>query len=387
MQIFPMLKLKVRIFAFLVFGLISCNPGTQKTHTSIDRNTLLPISYAKGFSIEYFNNYKKLTVLSPWQKSQGVSFEYYLVPQNKEIPQELKGKQIIRTPVKRVICLSTSHIGFLSALNEIGSLKGLSGAQYVSDTIVQKGVKQKFILDVGYDQGLNYETIMGLKPDLIMAYGVGGEVTGVINKLRDLNLNVVLNSEYLEESPIAKTEWIKFVGSLYDKEKEASEYFNRIEKNYHRIKEKVSNVKFRPLIMTGLPFKDAWWMAGGNSNLAKLITDAGGEFIWKDNQSKEAFVVSMEDVIMRAAKADYWINCSNVNSIKELLSTDSRFSSFPQVINKTIYNNNLAISGGGGNDYWERGVVRPDLILSDLVKIFHPECDRDRTFNFYKKIE
>jgi len=387
MQILAMLKLIARLFALLVIGLYSCNQGTKNTAQSANRSTLLPISYAKGFKVENFGNYKKLTVLSPWQKSNGVSFDYYLVVQNKDVPDELKGKQIIRTPVKRIICLSTSHIGFLSALNEIGSLKGLSGTDYVSDTSVQKVIKNKLILDVGYDQGINYETILMLKPDLIMAYGVGGEVTGIINKLRDLNLNVILNSEYLEESPLAKTEWIKFVGTLYNKENEASEYFSRIENNYISIKNKVSNVKFRPLVLTGLPFKDAWWMAGGNSNLARLITDAGGEFIWKDNQSKEAFVVSVEDVIMRAAKADYWINCGNVNSIKELLSTDSRFSSFPQVNKKAIYNNNLAVSFGGGNDYWERGVVRPDLILSDLVKIFHPEYDNDKTFYFYKKIE
>ena len=382
-----MLKLVAQIFAFLLLGLVGCTPGAKKTSLSSNQSTSIPISYAKGFKIENFGNYKKLTVVSPWQKSQGVSFEYYLVPQNKEIPQELKDKQIIRTPVKRIICLSTSHIGFLSALHETGSLKGLSGADFVSNTIVREAIKNKLVLDVGYDQGINYETILGLKPDLIMAYGVGGEVTGIINKLRDLKLNVILNSEYLEESPLAKAEWIKFVGSLYDKDKEASEYFSRIENNYNSIKNKVSNVKFRPLVLTGLPFKDAWWMAGGNSNLARLITDAGGEFIWKDNQSREAFVVSLEDVIMRAAKADYWINCGTVNSINELLATDSRFSSFPQVNKKSIYNNNLAVSPGGGNDYWERGVVRPDLILSDLVKIFHPECDSVKTFNFYKRIE
>jgi iron complex transport system substrate-binding protein len=375
------------IFALLFYGLISCNPGANRTPHMTSASSLFPISYARGFKIEKYSNYKKITVLSPWQKSQGVSFEYYLVPQHKEIPEELKGMQIIRTPIKKIICLSTSHIGFLNALNEIGSLKGLSGADYVSDTNVIRAIKNKLILDVGYEQGLNYEAILGIKPDAIMAYGVGGEVTGIINKLRDLNLNVIINGEYLEESPLAKTEWIKFVGSLYEKEKEASEYFTRIESNYNTIKIKVSGVRTRPTVLTGLPFKDAWWMAGGNSNLARLIDDAGGDYLWKDNQSKDAFVVSIEDVIIRAAKAKFWINCGTVNSIKELLSIDSRFYSFPQVTKKAIYNNNLAVNSGGGNDYWERGVVRPDLILSDLVKIFHAECDSNKTFNFYKKIE
>jgi iron complex transport system substrate-binding protein len=248
-------------------------------------------------------------------------------------------------------------------------------------------VEQNLIKDVGYDQGLNYETILGLKPDLIMAYGVGGEVTSILNKLKDLNQTVLLNGEYLEETPLAKAEWIKLVGALYEKEKEADEYFQKVEKNYLEIKRKMASVSSRPVVLTGLPYKDSWWMAGGHSNLAHLIADAGGEFLWKENTSREAFIVSLEEVIARAPKADFWINCSTVNTISELISVDERFSGFPQVKKKTIYNNNFAVNKSGGNDYWEKGVVRPDLILADLVRIFHPEADSSRSFVFYKKIE
>jgi iron complex transport system substrate-binding protein len=121
--------------------------------------------------------------------------------------------------------------------------------------------------------------------------------------------------------------------------------------------------------------------------VATLIQDAGGEFLWHDNTSREAFVVSLEEVVIRSARADFWINCGTVNTIDELVATDSRFLSFPQVRKKAIFNNNLMVSPGGGNDYWERGVVRPDLILADLVKIFHPESDTGKVFNFYKRIE
>ncbi len=382
-----MLKLIAPIFALILSGLAGCNLKTNKTPVSVSHGEIVPVSYAKGFKIEKFSNYKKLTVLSPWQNSQGISFDYYLIPREKKIPENLSGKEIIRFPVKRVICLSTSHIGFLSALGELKSIKGISGADYVSDTTVQNLIENKSILDVGYDTGLKYETILGLKPDLIMIYSIGGEITGIVNKLKDLNLNVILIGEYLEESPLAKTEWIKFIGALYKKDKEADEYFRKIENNYNAIKTKVSRVRFKPSVLTGLPFKDTWWMAGGKSNLAQLISDAGGEYLWNDNQSKDAFVVSMEDIVMRFEKADYWINCGDINSISELLATDSRFNSFPQVAKRTIYNNNLVRNNGGGSDYWERGVVRPDLILADLVKIFHPECDSDKIFNFYKRLE
>ena len=382
-----MSRFAVILISFLVLGMSDCAPGGKSQGKAAISRKTLPVSYARGFNVENCGNYRKISVSDPWEQSKGIGFEYYLVDKTTDIPKELAGKQVIRTPVSRVICLSTSHIGFLSALHEISSLKAISGAAYVSDPEVRKAISSREISDIGYEQSINYELILSLKPDLIMAYGVGGEVTGFLNKLRDLGLNVVLNGEYLEESPLAKAEWIKYVGAYFNKEKEASEYFDRIDKNYNSVRQKVKDVKTHPVVLTGLPFKDAWWMAGGHSNLATLIRDAGGEFLWKDNTSRESFVVSLEEVVMRSAKADFWINCSTVNTIAELISTDSRFASFPQVQKKAIFNNNLRISPGGGNDYWEQGVVRPDLILSDLVKIFHPECDNGKVFNFYKSIQ
>jgi iron complex transport system substrate-binding protein len=375
------------LLPLLFYGVISCTSGEKKSSDTTQAGHSLSLNYAKGFSISDHGDYRKITVSDPWEQSSGISFDYYLVDRKKEIPAELSGKQIIRTPVKSVICLSTSHIGFLRALDEISSLKALSGAGYVSDPEVQKAVADKKVFDIGYDQGINYELILSLKPDLIMAYGVGGEVTGFINKLRDLGLNVILNGEYLEETPLAKAEWIKFVGAFYNKDREAADYFSKIEKNYNDLKKSVLSVKNRPIVLTGLPYKDAWWMAGGHSNLAALISDAGGEFLWHENTSREAFVVSLEKVVIRSAKADFWINCGTVNTLAELISTDSRFATFLQVQKKAIFNNNLQVSTGGGNDYWERGVVRPDLILADLVKIFHPECNKSEGFNFYKRIE
>jgi iron complex transport system substrate-binding protein len=372
---------------FFVWGAISCATGDKKPSHPSGKGQILSVNYAKGFTISDHGNYRKITISDPWQQSSGKTFEYYLVDRDKDIPSELEGKQVIRTPVRRAICLSTSHIGFLRALNEINSLKAVSGAAFASDTGVQRAVASKKIVDIGYDQGINYEMILSIKPDMIMAYGVGGEVTGFLNKIRDLGLNVVLNGEYLEESPLAKAEWIKFVGAFYNKDQEAADYFSKIELNYNTIKKSVIAVKNQPVVLTGLPYKDAWWMAGGRSNLAALIADAGGEFLWHENTSREAFVVSLEEVVIRSAKADFWINCGTVNTISELLSADSRFAVFPQVKKKTIFNNNLSVNQGGGNDYWERGVVRPDLILSDLVKIFHPECDSGKVFYFYKKIE
>ena len=193
------------------------------------------------------------------------------------------------------------------------------------------GVASNRIREVGNEQGLNYEAIGQLKPDVVFAYGVGSEINAQMNKLHDLGIPVVLVGEYLEQSPLAKASWIKFFGAFFDREEVAASTFDRIKKNYETLKSSVSDVVTRPSVLTGLPFKDTWWIAGGKSNLAVLIQDAGGKFLWRENQSKEAFPVSLEEVFLRAASADFWINCGSATSIGELLSFDPRFSALPAV--------------------------------------------------------
>ena len=376
------------VFLALAIPLLWAGCNSKKTHTQEEKSASVSASvrYARGFTIEDRKTFKKLTVFNPWQKSTGVSYQYYLVPRSEKVPASLEGKQIIRTPVRRVVCLSTTQLGFLEALHETSSLVGIPDINLVSDSSIIQRYHEKKLSEVGYAQGLNYELLLSLKPDLVLTYGVDGEVSAQLNKLNDLGVPVMLVGEYLESTPLAKCEWIKFVGAIYGKQEEAQKWFNRIDKNYQQIRAKVADVDYRPKVLTGLPWKDNWWMAGGKSNLAKLIHDAGGEYLWHKNTSRNAFVVSIEDVFMKANSADYWINTGTAGSVSDLLAVDSRFASLPPVKKHAVYNNNARMSAGGGNDYWEKGVVRPDLILQDLVRIFHPGKVTPGKLYFYRQL-
>ena len=378
---------RIVIYILCLSCLCSCLSEPKSKKLSSRKGELVQLVEATHFTIQHFDSYQKLTVRDPWQKSNNNQFDYYIVEKGEKIPDSLKDRQILFSPLQKVVCLSTTHIGLLDALGEVSSIVGLSGSAYLSNAEVKKGVAENRIRDVGYERGLNYEMIVQMKPDVVFAYGVGSEISAQINKLHDLGIPVVLVGEYLEQSPLAKAEWIKFFGAFYQKEELANTVFEKIKNNYEAIRSSVAKVPDRPAVLTGLPFKDTWWMAGGQSNLAVLIDDAGGKFLWKENPSKEAFPVSLEAVFLRAAKADFWINCGSVNRLEELIAFDPRFSRLPVLKRSQVYNNNLRSTSGGGNDYWESGVVHPDLILSDLVKIFHPELVMDKDFNYYKKIE
>ena len=143
----------------------------------------------------------------------------------------------------------------------------------------------------------------------------------------------------------------------------------------------------KPEVMTGLSWKDSWFVAGGRSFAARLIADAGGNYMWRDIQSSEAMPLDLESVFSRAVSADIWINPGVASSIEELIAFDERFGDLPVLKKGSIYNNNARMSEGGGNDYWESATVRPDLILADLISVFHPELLRDHSMLYYKKLK
>ncbi len=341
---------------------------------------------AEGFDIEESGGITNLTVFNPWGKAKGVSFEYYLVDRNSEVPDSLSGKKVIKTPVRRVICLSTTHLAYLDVLEETDAVVGISGSRYISNPEIRKRMEQDEVPDVGYGQNLNYELMVSLKPDLVMVYGIGSEVTSYTRKLEELGIPVVMVAEYLEESPLGKAEWVKFMGAFFEKEKMAEDYFLKVEKEYNRLKGLAAGDQSRPKVLVGSPYKDAWWVPGGNSYLANLISDAGGNYIGRNNASRESYVISFENALAWGGLADIWINMGNLTSKSELLAADQRFENLAVFNKGRLYNNINRLSSHGGNDFWESGTVNPHLVLRDLISIFHPGLVKEELV-YYREIQ
>lgn len=355
------------ILVFLIFLVAGCSAPVGQNNFIRSSNR-----YARGFKIERFENYNKLIVLNPWEKAKNIAFEYALVSKKNNVPDSLALMKVVRTPVRRVICLSTTHLAFLDALNENNSIVGISGEKYIYNSLIRDRYEKGLLFDVGYGQNLNYELIISQNPDLVMVYGIGSEITGYVNKLEELGVPVIIAAEYLEQSPLGKAEWIKFIGALFEKEIMAEQIFAGIEKEYLKLKNMVSDVTRKPMVMVGSLYKDQWWVPGGNSYMANLISDAGGEYIGRGNNSNESYVISFENALVWADKADIWINMANMASRKEILASDERFASFGVFREGKIFNNIKRLSIQGGNDFWESGTVNPHKILRDLIIAFHP---------------
>jgi iron complex transport system substrate-binding protein len=370
------------LILFIITLIASCTRSGKNVPLKVNSNR-----YAHGFEVDQTGGIKKITVYNPWEQANNISFDYYLIEKGITPPDSIDLKKIIYTPVTNVVCLSTSHVALLDAIGETDKITGISGSYYISNPRVREKIKAGMMMDVGYDQGFNYELLLQQKPELVFVYGIGSEVSTQVRKMEDLGLKVFFVAEYLEESPLGKAEWVKCLAPLFGKEQQAEKFFSSAEKNYLELKKLAEAATTKPNVMVGLPYRDSWWVPGGKSYLANLIADAGGNYVGKDNSSHESYVISFENALGLSSVTDIWINLGMVNSRQEILAGDERISKFPAFQKGKIFNNNNRVSPEGGNDFWESGTVYPDKILGDLIKIFHPGLRLESELVYYKEIK
>jgi iron complex transport system substrate-binding protein len=126
---------------------------------------------------------------------------------------------------------------------------------------------------------------------------------------------------------------------------------------------------------------------GGDSFIARAIHDAGAHYLWADDRSRGSLPLDTERVFLKAAEADYWIHPSHYRSLSELYNADPRFAKFRATQISQVFNNTLQVSKNGGNNIWERGIVHPEEVLADLIKILHPDLLPEHELIYYENLQ
>jgi iron complex transport system substrate-binding protein len=380
-----------RIFCLAaLIGFAGCGTQTRKSGpSSVDtaHYTNVPVRYAAGFEIKRNGANSIITVSNPWQLAEHIAYTY-LLSDTASFSRILPDNQwIIKTPIQRAVCLSTTHIGFIDFIGKTKSITGISGNQYVVNSGLIARIAQGDLQDVGYDENLNYELLLKLRPDVVFAYGVSGTITNTISKLNELGIPCVMIAEYLEEQPLAKMEWVKVFASFYQCADSAGQMFDSVAWRYNRLCSLAREEKDKPAVLMGLPWRGTWYISGGKSYIAQLVSDAGGRYLWEDLDFKDSRPLPLEKVFEKAQDAEYWLNPGDARTIQDILSVDQRFNKVPSLLNRNVYNNNNKMSTAGGNAFYESGVTEPDRILSDIIYILHPQLLPSHNLQYYQKLE
>jgi iron complex transport system substrate-binding protein len=372
---------KVILF-ILGAALLSCKE--RQSATFPNQVTFSP-KYAKGFWVENKGNYKDVFVRQSGD-SNTAPIRYRLVQKNSQAPIPEENVNIIYVPVASIVCTSTTHIPLLDYLGETEKLVGFPSTQYISSTKARERIDKGLVKELGIDNSMNIELLTQLQPSLVMAYSMSSDL-GQLKKVQELNIPVVINAEFLEQHPLGRAEWIKFMALFFNKEEKGDSIFTWIESEYLKAKSVTESFKEKPTILTGIPYGGTWYLPGGQNYAARFFEDAGCKYLWEDDASNGFLKLSLETVYERASKADYWIGLGSFETYEELLSTDDRFAKFSPFPNRKIYNYNKRIGSKGGNEYLELGYLRPDLILKDLIQITHPTEYPEPDLFFYKALK
>lgn len=323
--------------------------------------------YAEGFSVRYTPQGVLLDIQDP-QRENGQSFHFLLIPRDAAEPELPEGYSLLRTPVERVVCMTSLQLSNFIALDELSRVAGITSTRHLFNPEMRRRLKEGTTRKIGIEGNFDGEVILGMAPDVIL---ISPFKRGGYEALKGVDVPLVPHLGYQEQTPLGQAEWIKFVGLLIGEEKKAAQIFNEIEARYNALKALTADVTERPVVLSGELHGGNWYVGGGRSFLAQIFRDAGGEYFLPDDGRHGGLNLDFETVYSQTAQARYW---RIVNSFQgtftydALKAEDARYADLTAFKERgIIYCNMREVP------FYENMPVQPDVVLSDLIHIFHPE--------------
>jgi len=380
------------LFFILVLVLSACSvaPAAQVPAKADADATLrsFPVRFAQHFTLEFGEGYKKLTVLQPWAGASE-AMVYYLVPRGSGVPEGVGDAQVIETPVRSLVAMSTTYYPFLEKLGKLDALVAVDDATYAYNPQVRARAADGSLVLVGGGAGggsVNVEKLLALSPDLIMTSASGSPELDAHPKLLEAGLPVVINADYLEQSPLGRAEWGIFIAAFFDLEDQAAQDFDALAQRYEAAKALTATLDSKVSVFTNTDYQGTWYVPGGESYAALLLKDAGASYIFADQAGFGAAPLAFEAVYDAARDADFWLNVGFAADLDSLLAMDTRYAEFKAFAQGSVYNYNARVTEMGGSDYFESGVANPDIILKDLIRIFYPDLLPEHALYYYQQL-
>ncbi len=346
----------------------------------------IEIDHSIGFDVVYHKNFKELHLFRHYNDVVD-TVSFLLVQRGTPTPTNEKGHSVIQIPVKKIVAMSTTHLGMFEVLESLENVIGIEAKQYVSSEKVRAMVDEGKILEMEPAGVLNIESVIASEAEVLIGVGYPNSQNDEHQQLINAGIPVLLNSDWQELNLLGRAEWVKMMAVLINKEKEVNRKFGQIEAEFDEIIKVVaeSNVD-SPMVITGIAMGDAWHVSGGKSFAFNAMKLAKVDYPWKGDNSTGSLKLDFETVYEFGLKADFWIAPGSARDMKGIVERDTRYQDFRSFKTKSIYNITGRDKEGGGNDYYESGIINPHLVLKDIVKIFHPALFPNHQLVYYKQL-
>ena len=318
-----------------------------------------------SYNVRIANPWKKGTLLHTYTFTDSLPSDYSF---NRNV-------NTVQVPLQRVVVMTNSLAHLMVELGVEDCIAGVCEPEYISDTLICARLADGSITDCGNSMYPTIEKIMELNPDAIMVSPF--EQTGY-GQLEKLGIPLLECADYMETSPLARAEWIRFYGRLFGAADRADSLFIQVRNKYHALCDLAAKTPHQPKVMLDTKSGSAWYVAGGGSTIGRMIADARGTYIFADNENSGSVPLSFETVFDKAQDADVWLlknSNSNVLTYRLLESDFRQYSSF-----KPFKEKNIWVCDVNQVPYFELSAFHPELLLADFMAIFHPELSHSMSF-------
>ncbi|TKV60253.1 ABC transporter substrate-binding protein [Nakamurella flava] len=342
------------------------------------------LEHAKNFTIEYHDSYQVLTVQQPTQGGSPVS--YVLVHCGAPTPElsgALTGATVVTTPLKSIYSASTSHLPNFPILGILPSLTGVGSKSLISEQDVAARAAEPDVTEFAAAGTIDAETVIAGKPDAIVTAGYDDPAYPTIAAA---GIPVLADAEWLENDPLGRAEWVKYFAALTGTEEQAQQFFTTLTSDYEKIAASVPAGTTPVSAVPGQPYQGTWYVPGGGSYFNRLLKDAAGTTAWADDPSTGSISTDVETVLAKAGTDPVWLASTTWTTAAEAVADEPRVADFTAYQQGNVWNAAKDVTATGGNNFYELGVARPDLVLGDLVAILHPELAPNHDFAFYLKL-
>jgi iron complex transport system substrate-binding protein len=369
---------------------VSGAPVTNITHGRVDRYDSaidyfpdkVAIRYARGLRVEYERHYKVVTI-DPG--GYGADLEkFILLQRGTPAPTGWDEDVIIEVPVRRFAMLGQTYESLFDDLDLEDRLVGVYQHAASTAPSIRTLIDGGKLVAVGAHQFTNVEAIAAAQPEVVGRTFTDPDRAEPL--LRGIGVTSIPFAGLREPSVLARTEWMKLIAVLFNREKDVTAMFDKVAGEYETLSAKARATQPKPVALFGYPDRDRWV---AHASASEFITDAGG-LPFTDAAARAGADgtarVPIESVIARASDAPVWVALPEyVGTLDALVRAERRLATFRSVRTQEVYD----VCGGcrtpQQNTYWTESLSRPHDVLRDLVSILHPNLLPGHRLIYYRR--
>ena len=368
------------ILMFLAVTMLVACQGGKSSQCVIEGDTLTV--EAELLTIVDCHGYTIVDVENPWKKGALLK-RYALVHRDSAVSEKIPvDAEVVQVPINSALVYSSVHAGAFHELGCIDAVTGIVDAEYYKIPEIVEGVNEGKIINAGNSMAPSVEKIVELSPQAILTSPFQNAGHGAIEKL---GIPIIECADYMESTPLGRAEWIKLMGELLCKRKDATDIYNSVVEEYNALAESVNGVKDKPVEISEMMTDGVWFLPGGKSYMAQMYADAGASYPWSDDKSTGSLQFDFATVYDKAYNADFWL----IKSPEPNFSLKDLESKYP--LNKKME----AFSTGGvyvintiETSFFEDFPFHPECLLREYIILFHPEAiDGDKSFSYLRQVK